>query len=315
MTFWNMTVKAGAALAVTASLSITGCHAPDKMHDGAEQQVEQVTPPAENDGREPILLHARIAYTSAIDFKGAGGGNTARFLLELRQPAFREGRGNTAKYEQDTDHEAQVVGSVHGRGQAHMVVENGEMSESYDQSATWKQLTVPEQGMFSIQMPMPSHIGDGLSLELEVHAAVSGSKSGHLSSKEASADMEPQVSVPNACQTHSEYLPDHGDACGFKLSLDATPTEPKDEAGKVLFPDLQKGLAEPHGERILAMAGQLYGATTHYRDNGHFVMTYNRHFDDGKDGSSMTDAYHIVVWSTAPDEAWKPSDLPALDDI
>lgn len=177
MTFWNPTVKAGAALAIAGSLSITGCHAPDKMHDGAEQQVEQVTPPAEGNGREPILLHARIAYTSAIDFKGAGGGNTARFALDLRQPAFREGRGNTAKYEQDTDHEAQVVGSVHGRGEAHMVVDHREMSESHDQLATWKRLAVPAQGMFSIQMPMPSHIGDGLSLALEVHAAVNGSKS------------------------------------------------------------------------------------------------------------------------------------------
>lgn len=90
----------------------------------------------------------------------------------------------------------------------------------------------------------------------------------------------------------SEYPPDHGDACGFTLSLDANPSEPKDEAGRILFPDLQKGLAKPHGEQMLAMVGQLYGATTHYRDKGHFV-----------------------VWSTAPDEAWKPSDLPALDDI
>lgn len=301
-----------AAVAVAACFSLGGCKAAEQV--GTASAVP-AAPPASTDesGREPIMLHARIEYTGATDLSSVGSSNGSHFSLELQQPAFRSGEGASATYEVDSDQPIQVIGSVHGYGQAHIVSDAGTLTERYDEWARWPQPATPTQGLFSIVMPVPSEIGDGLAVQLKVHAAVEGSRTAHMQSKDVSADVEPSFSIPAMCGSNSDYRNDHGEACGFDLSLDASPTAAKSAAGAVLLPTIQQGLAAPSGEWGMVGTGQLYGATTTYREHGHFVLAYHRALTLAEKDGSLSHDFKVVVWSSGRNEDWKPADLPPLE--
>jgi len=307
-----LVVRTVAAVAAVACLSLGGCKAAEQEAAVGEASATQVASPDESN-REPIMLHARIDYTGATDLSSAGSSSGSHFSLELQQPAFRFGEGAHAEYEVDNDQAAQVVGSVHGYGQAHVVSDAGTLTERYDEWARWPRLAAPTQGLFSIGMPSPSDIGDGLAVQLKVHAAMDGSRTAHMQSKDVSADVDPSISIPTMCGSSSEYRSDHGEACGFDLTLDALPTAAKSAAGEVLLPTIQQGLAAPNGEWGMVGTGQLYGATTKYREHGHFVLTYRRALTLAEKDGGLSHDFKVVVWSTDRNEDWKPADLPPIE--
>lgn len=303
-----------AAFAVLAALSLGGCgHAEQASATPEPTAAAPDSGSADVPGREPIMLHARIVYSGANKLKVADNASGSHIAIEVMQPAFRIGEGASADYEVDNDQPTLVVGSVHGFGHAHAVDDAGELTEHYDEWARWPKPTAPAQGLFGIGMPRPSDIGDGLAVDLEMFAAVEGTRTAHMQSKDVSADVEPSLSVPVICTSSSDYRHDHGDVCGFKVSVDAAPIAARSEAGKQLLPSVQQGLAGPNGEWTMAGMGQLYGATTRYREHGHFVLTYRRDLAFANHDATMSNGYQIVVWSTGRNENWTPTELPPLD--
>lgn len=257
---------------------------------------------------ERISLNASIDFTQQTDMKEIGASGT-RIRLLMRQPAFRYGKGPKATYVWDYEGVTKVIGNVQGQGHARIDSDDGSLTESYGKSAEWGKWTAPSKGAFSMTMPEPSHIGDGLRLELSIHAAVEGASRAHISGKGVSADIEPNLAIPYSCHEQSINLPDRSPECGLKVSLDAMPTGPKDPEGAVLYPDLVKALAIPETETALAMTGQVYGATTEYRENGHFTLRFARDYVAQKEGSAIRYQYNLIVWSSAPNDEWKPKDV------
>lgn len=306
--------RTAVAFAVLATLSLGGCgHSGQASTTPEPAAAAPDSASADIPARRPIMLHARIIYSGASAWKVADNASGSRIAIEMMQPAFRIGEGANATYEVDNDRPTLVVGSVHGFGHAHTGSDAGELTEHYDEWARWPKPAAPAQGLFGIGMPRPSDIGDGLAVDLEMFAAVEGTRTAHVQSKDVSADVEPSVSVPVICTSSSDYRHDRGDVCGFKVSLDTTPMAASSEVGKQLLPSVQQGLAAPNGEWTMAGMGQLYGATTRYRERGHFVLTYRRDLAFANNDATMSDGYQIVVWSTDRNEEWTPAELPPLD--
>ncbi|HVL01805.1 MAG TPA: hypothetical protein VM553_18435 [Dongiaceae bacterium] len=297
-------LPAGVAL---LALLIAGCgEQEEKQEPSADSDVAEESSAA--DGQEAILLHARVDYTFTSQTAEIGG-SQAHISLHIRQPAFRSGKGESASYDWDNDHPVEVTGAVRGEGSAAIVSNDTTLNERYDKSLSLPQWKAPEQGAFSITMPEPSSMGDGLSMQVNIHAPVSGTQTVIVSGQDMSASMAPNFARPLLCTGQQQYIQDGSDGCGIEIRLEPTPTSAKNDIGQVMLPQVQKALAAPNGEVVMAMLGQVYGATTEYRSGGHFVTRFVRKYEFAKDQSQMTYDYQVTVWSTAKSEDWTPSDV------
>jgi hypothetical protein len=270
-------------------------------------QGDESTTPAkveENNGMEPVTLHARIDYSGSSATKEIGKTGTT-LSFEIREPAFREGKGKSARYSQDTSGQTQVQGFIHGAGHADISSNDGHIEENYDKKGEWNSLQAPQKGNFSIMPPEPSDIGDGLQVEIELHAPVTGEQW-----MKALGQQSPDVTFarPLECTEKDEYLDDHGPACGVKFHIDPTPTGPKTEAGKMLYDKIVEALKQTNGEWVMAMLGQLYGAETTY-ENNEFVLQVHKQSTFDKDGVTMHRNIDITVWSSRRDSDWAPKSV------
>lgn len=276
----------------------------------AESPPPEVAGPPEKSA-ERILLHARVDYESTWQTRGI---TKRHFLmsLHLEQPAFRDGQGDTARYSIDPDRRERLQGIVEGSGTARIVSDDTVLDERYEKSASWPELQVPAMGRFSLLDPEISSIGDGLQVQLKLHAAVLGAASAHVSSPDGSADVEPQFAVPVECNSRDENIEGSPPGCGFDLDIDALPTRARDAEGQVMLPKVRDALAQPDGEWVMALLGNHFGATTEYRERGHFVQRLSRTYKLAKDGTQSQIVITLFVWSTGSNEAWFPRDVPPV---
>jgi len=290
-------------IAIPTAMLFTAC---SRSPEPAPIQDEGATPAtAEKDnGMEPVMLHARIDYSGNSATKEIGSAGTT-LSLEIQQPAFREGKGASARYSQDTSGQAQVQGFVHGAGRADISSNDGHIEEYYDKRVTWNPLQAPQKGNISIMPPEPSDIGEGLQVEIEVHAPVTGEQW-----MKALGQQTPEVTFarPLECTERDDYLDDHGPACGVKLHIDPTPSGPRTDAGKILYDKIVEALKLPNGEWTMAMLGQLYGAETTYAD-GEFVLHIQKKSIFDKDGVTMDRNIDITVWSSPRNSNWIPKNI------
>jgi hypothetical protein len=276
----------------------------------AEPQPPEAAKPPETSA-ERILLHARIEYESTWRTRGIGTRHFAMSLL-LEQPAFRDGQGATARYSIDPERRERLQGIVEGAGAARVVSDDTVLDERYEKSASWPELQVPSVGLFSLLDPEPSSIGDGLQVQLKLHAAVVGTASAHVSSPDGSTDMEPQFAVPVECKSRNENIEGNPPGCGFDLDIDAVPTRARDAEGQIMLPKVRDALAQPNGEWVMALLGNHFGATTQYRERGHFVQRLSRTYRLAKDETESQIVITLFVWSTGSNEDWVPRDVPPV---
>ncbi|MDB6060150.1 MAG: hypothetical protein JWM78_253 [Verrucomicrobiaceae bacterium] len=289
---------------------LNGCGRPS--NPTPETQTDASTAPAEqNDGTEPITLHARIDYVSTSN-SGALSQSKSIFSLEIQEPARRDGKGKSATYMQEENAPEKVQGFVHGQGTANLDSGDTKLQENYDKSVSFANLAKPDKGIFTISMPQPSSIGDGLSVQINIHASVAGTQSAKITAGGKSVDTEPTMSRPLLCSDQTKFFDDGSDGCGVELTVDAVPTAAKDAGGEVMLPKIKEALSQPTAEWAMALLGQMYGATTEYRDNGHFIIRFVKKYDLTKEDTAMTSDINITVWSTGRDEKWSPANLPPL---
>lgn len=297
-------------ISIAAALVLTGCERSTSELNAPSSPSASSSSEA-TAAMEPILLHARVDFTNKSTTQKIGE-SALSMSLNIQQPAFRSGKGSEATYQVDDTLREQVQGFVHGTGHAQIELEDGRLRETYDKLFAVSTLKTPEKGVFSIGIPEPSSIGDGLSVRIGIHAAVLGTASAKVIKRGAATDIPPTMAAPLGCRDQSEHIADRSDGCGIELRLDASPVAAKDEAGEIMLPKIQEALKQPNAEWVLALLGQTYGAQTTYRDNGHFVLHFTRNYSFSKDGAEGTQDMDITVWSTRRGDAWSPDGVTAV---
>lgn len=288
-------------IAIVTAATLAACSR--STEPAANQNKSVVSTQPDNRG-EPVMLHARIDYTGGSMTREIGKTGVV-LSLDLRQPALRIGKGKNASYSSDDSAPTQVQGFVHGSGHAEMNSNDTHIEEHYDKTGAWHPLQTPTKGFFAIKMPESSDIGDGLQVEVEVHAPVAGEQW-----TQAYGQQNPDVTFarPLECSERDEYLDDHGAACSVKFHIDPTLSGPKSDAGKILYDKTVDALKQPNGEWVMAMLGQLYGAETTY-ENDEFVVHILKQSTFDKDGSTINRDIDITVWSSRRDSNWVPKNV------
>lgn len=300
----NNTLRLAAACFGCIAL-LTACgQGPDDPPPGSESAPADERP---HEGMEPIVLHARLDYSDGSTSRELGS-RGLKMSLEIAQRAFRDRSGGAVTYAQDIEAQPVVTGWVHGVGHAEVNSDDAHLEEHYDKTAGWFEPQTPASGMFNVLPPQASDIGDGLHMIVEIHAPVAGTLAARLNGQETT----PNLAVPLNCTERDEHLEDHGAACGKKFDLDATPTGPKSEAGKILYPAARELLDQPNGEALAGMLGMYYGVTTEYRPGNHFILRLKKNHAFAKDGSELADDIDLVIWSTGVAESWRPEDASAV---
>lgn len=274
----------------TAAAALISCGR--SPHPVADQPESAAAAPEESG--DPIMLHARIEYSGSHTVKDVGQTGATLSMLML-EPATRSGRGRTAVYSVDNTAQTQIQGFVHGNGRAEITSRDGPIEEHYDKSGASPALGTTKNGSFSITMPEPSDIGDGLQMTVEAHVPVVGD-----AWIQSGGQKYPDVTFarPLECTERDDYLEDHGPACFVKFSIDPTPSGPKSDAGKIVYDKIVEALKQPNGEALMGMLGQAYGAETTYDGDGNFSTHVNKSYVVDKDGSKFESNVDITVWSS-----------------
>lgn len=297
--------------AIVTTMALTACsRAPESASDQTDNSTTNTTSAPEDQG-EPIMLHARIDYTGSSTLHGFGKSGTT-LSLEILQPAFRSGKGKTASYSPDNSALTQVRGFVHGSGHAETKSSDTTIEEHYEKTGAWAALKTIDKGYFAITMPEPADIGDGLQVEVEVHAPVEGEQW-----TQAYGQKSPDTTFahPMECSEHDEHRDDQGAACGVKFHIDPTPTGAKSDAGKIVYDKIVDALKQPNGEWVMAMLGQLYGGETTYESDGHFVVHVSKKYTLDKDGSTIDRDIDITVWSSPRNSTSTPKNVTPVKSL
>ena len=274
----------------TAAAALISCGR--SPHPVADQPESAAAAPEESG--DPIMLHARIEYSGShtVDNVGQSG---ATYSVQILEPALRSGKGRTAAYSVDNTAQTQMQGFVHGIGHANITSRDGPIEEHYDKSGAWPAVGTTKSGFFSITLPEPSDIGDGLQMTVEVHLPVVGD-----AWIQSGGQKYPDVTFarPLQCTERDDHLDDQGPACFVKFSIDPTPSGPKTDAGKIVYDKIVEALKQPDGEALMEMLGQLYGAETTYDGDGNFTTRVAKSYLVDKDGSKFEGTVDITIWSS-----------------
>ena len=243
---------------------------------------------------DAVTLHARIEYSGHHTVRDVGQSGTTLSVL-IREPALRTGKGRTAAYSVDNAAQTQIQGFVHGSGHAETSSRDGPIEEHYDKAGAVPELGTTKSGFFSITMPEPSDIGDGLQMTVEAHVPVAGDA--WIQSR---GQRYPDVTFarPLECTERDDHLEDQGSACFVKFSIDPTPSGPKSAAGQIVYDKIVEALKQPNGEQLVGLLGQLYGAETTYDSDGNFVTHVNKSYVFEKDDGKFENVIDITVWSS-----------------
>ncbi len=255
---------------------------------------------------DPITLHARLVYKDSFLSPSIGAEKSLTTNLHLTSDVLRTGSGPDASYALDNEVE-RVQGNVTAKGQVNFSSDDISTQETYQMQGDWPAMTTPTAGQFSIKLPEPSDIGDGLRIELVIKAPVTGVKTAKIQSKEQHRATEVSHSRSAWCSNFDEK----SDICDLSFTVDAIPTTAKTPAGEVLLENakqvylLQGKKDESGGLLMYSNLVPVYGATTTY-ENGHFVTRLNTSYTATLDGGSISQQLEIVVWSTERGSNWQP---------
>jgi hypothetical protein len=172
--------------------------------------------------------------------------------------------------------------------------------------------------------PEVSKIGAGQSMTIEVSAKLKGpGKTVITTVDEEFGEGKSYVKVPGRTVSNEGidpmpyFVKNHSpepDKMKIALDIEPTPgvaTKPEYEH---LIPRLKDALSQPYGQVKLVFLGQVYGAGTTYRSDGHLVISYFRDHllptDSGGDNALLV---NFVTWTTEAGDNWQPKLLPAAD--
>lgn len=256
---------------------------------------------------EPITLHARLLYKDEFRNPTIGAVKSLEANLHITSDVLRTGQGAAASYALDQEVE-RVQGSVKAQGQVNFTADDISTQEVYQMQGDWPQMTTASAGQFSIMLPEPSDIGDGLRIKLLVKAPVAGNKNAQIRSKDQQISSEVTHARPMWCGE----LEGGSDLCDLSFTIDAIPTSAKTPVGEVMFENAKQaynlqGKKDATGGLLMySNSMPVYGASTSY-ENGHFVTRLKTNYTQTLDGGTVSQQLDIVVWSTARGSDWQPT--------
>jgi hypothetical protein len=243
-----------------------------------------------------------------------GSANQIQAAFHLQTPVRVEGTGLDARFS-DIFEQDQVQGQLLASGDTEFKTDPA-LTEHYLMQAAWPEPVAVTQGRFRVWAPEPSNIGAGYSVKVELEVPVSGDKKAQISSNGTVLDTEVTQARPLVCGTDNES----GNAqemCKLSYTVDAVPTEAKDEAGKLML-DSAKTLYASQGkinsDGGLIMYGSLvpvYGAVSSLED-GHLVIRSSQQYSLKFKEGNMAQQLELVVWTSTPGDSWQPASLPPL---
>ncbi|MFN6262233.1 MAG: hypothetical protein ACK4XG_05415 [Chromatiaceae bacterium] len=261
-----------------------------------------------------LVLHARLYIKDQTSNPAIGSANQIQAAFHLQTPVRVEGTGLDTRFS-DIFEQDQVQGQLLASGDTEFKTEPA-LTEHYLMQAAWPEPVAVTQGRFRVWAPEPSIIGTGYSVKVELEVPVSGDKKAQISSNGTVLDTEVTQARPLVCGTDNES----GNAqemCKLSYTVDAVPTEAKDEAGKLML-DSAKTLYASQGkinsDGGLIMYGSLvpvYGAVSSLED-GHLVIRSSQQYSLKFKEGNMAQQLELVVWTSAPGDSWQPANLPPL---
>ena len=261
-----------------------------------------------------LVLHARLYIKDQTSNPAIGSANQIQAAFHLQTPVRVEGTGLDTRFS-DIFEQDQVQGQLLASGDTEFKTEPA-LTEHYLMQAAWPEPVAVTQGRFRVWAPEPSNIGAGYSVKVELEVPVSGDKKAQISSNGTVLDTEVTQARPLVCGTDNES----GNAqemCKLSYTVDAVPTEAKDEAGKLML-DSAKTLYASQGkinsDGGLIMYGSLvpvYGAVSSLED-GHLVIRSSQQYSLKFKEGNMAQQLELVVWTSAPGDSWQPANLPPL---
>lgn len=261
-----------------------------------------------------LVLHARLYIKDQTSNPAIGSANQLQAAFHLQTPVRVEGTGLDARFS-DVFEQDQVQGQLLASGDTEFKTDPA-LTEHYLMQAAWPEPVAVTQGRFRVWAPEPSIIGTGYSVKVELEVPVSGDKKAQISSNGTVLDTEVTQARPLVCGTDNES----GNAqemCKLSYTVDAVPTEAKDEAGKLML-DSAKTLYASQGKITsdggLIMYGSLvpvYGAVSSLED-GHLVIRSSQQYSLKIKEGNMAQQLELVVWTSAPGDNWQPANLPPL---
>ena len=261
-----------------------------------------------------VILHARLYVKDQTSTPAIGSTNQLQAAFHLQTPVRVEGTGLDTRFS-DIFEQDQVQGQLLASGDTDFKTDPA-LTEHYLMQASWPESVPVTQGRFRVWAPEPSIIGTGYSVKVELEVPVSGEKKAQISSNGTVLDTEVTNARPLVCGTDNES----GNAqemCKLSYTVDAVPTEAKDEAGKLML-DSAKTLYASQGkinsDGGLIMYGSLvpvYGAVSSLED-GHLVIRSSQQYSLKFKEGNMAQQLELVVWTSAPGDSWQPANLPPL---
>ena len=261
-----------------------------------------------------LVLHARLYIKDQTSNPAIGSANQIQAAFHLQTPVRVEGTGLDARFS-DIFEQDQVQGQLLASGDTEFKTDPA-LTEHYLMQSAWPEPVAVTQGRFRVWAPEPSNIGAGYSVKVELEVPVSGDKKAQISSNGTVLDTEVTQARPLVCGTDNES----GNAqemCKLSYTVDAVPTEAKDEAGKLML-DSAKTLYASQGkinsDGGLIMYGSLvpvYGAVSSLED-GHLVIRSSQQYSLKFKEGNMAQQLELVVWTSAPGDSWQPANLPPL---
>lgn len=122
-------------------------------------------------------------------------------------------------------------------------------------------------------------------------------------------EVAPEEATPIEClATRRNAIPGEPQQCSFDIALEPTP----DSNSKDLS-EIREALASQ--EAAMAMLGRLFGASTEYGPDGHFIVRFDRSYEQTIEDNKTTLQINITAWSTGRNGGWRPEGVPPLKQL
>jgi hypothetical protein len=217
-------------------------------------------------------------------------------------------------------------GHAYANGHHYSTSSKGSLEADYIKSAHVSDFSTDEEAIgVYLRGPEQSKIGAGQSMTIEVSAVLKGTgKTVITTVDEEFGEGKSYVKVPGRTVVQDwvdiampYYVKNNSpepDKLKIALVIEPTPgvaTKPEYES---LIPRLKEALGQPYGQVKLVFLGQVYGADTTYRNDGHMAMSYFRdHMLPTDSGGENALLINFVAWTTEASDNWQPKVLPAAD--
>lgn len=292
------------------ALALSACSkAPDSPEPSPAPESatsEDVSVDDSNQGGSAVTIHARLQYSSQTSTPKLSSNYKLDSAFYLATDALRYDDGGTISYTmQDSN---KVQGQLNAQGSAHIVSDDMVADETYQMQGGWPEVTSVDLPQLRIKSVEPSHIGEGMSVTVELAVPVKGIKKSLLQNKDSKIEnTEIKFSAPLECTAENT----HDDICRLLFTIDAVPSEARDAIGEQLLAtakDLYARQGKIGSDDSLVLFSSLvpvYGATTS-QTGEHFVTQLDQHYEVTQKETQLAQHLKVVVWSTPRGELNEP---------